>query len=190
MLCTLADSPPALLPASCTFFPLSPPSGLWASLIYPVTTSILSWSWMGTGQQASFFQDAVAAPWAVPCFALLYAIQFCRQQSVWSGCCCAENIELFQTNDWWFGLARLFSACASALWCLFLLCLPRTLCPPAPQLLLCILTFLLIFLQQTSAPPTLHCVPSPALWWTVVDYGWLWIMNSYLDRICEFAVLN
>lgn len=192
MLCTLADSPPALLPASCTFFPLSPPCGLWASLIYPVTTSILSWSWMGTGQQASFLQDAVAAPWAVPSFALLYAIQPCRQQSVWSGCCCAEN-RLFQTNDWWFGLARLFSAWASALWCLFLLCLHRTLCPPAPQLLLCILTFLLIFLQQTSAPeghPLFTVSRVQPCDRHVVDYGWLWIMNGYLNRICEFAVLN
>lgn len=93
------------VPASCTFFPLSPPSGLWASLIYPVTTSILSWSWMGTGQQAFFLQAAVAAPWAVPSFAPLYAIQSCRQQSVWSGCCCAENIDYFrQMTD---GLALL-----------------------------------------------------------------------------------
>lgn len=71
----------------------------------------------------------------------------------------------------------------SSLVSVFLLCLPRTLCPPAPQLLLCILTFLLIFLQQTSAPeghPLFTVSRVQPCDGHVVGYGWLWIMNGFL----------
>lgn len=105
---------------------------------------------------------------------------------VWWGCCCVENIEV--VPDTWLMVwvwSCLFPACASslstapALCCLFLLCLPRTLCLPVPQLLLCILTFLLIFSPadlSSRRTATLHCVPSPALWWTCSR---LWMVMAH-----------